>query len=896
MSAETGSRIEELLIETLEAAELEGGAALERVCGAHPEHATQLRRRWKELERMGLLEDAPGTEMPERLGEFRLLRRLGGGGMGVVYLAVQEPLGREVALKLVRPDQLFLPGLRERFLREVQIVARLQHPGIVPIYTFGKANGVPYFAMERVHGATFEEVLKSLENRRLDTLDGASLGRALVELMRAQGETPEPLDEWLYSGTWEQACLRIARLVADALAHVHARGAQHRDIKPSNVMLTPGGRVMLLDFGLAHGAGTDRLTRTATQLGSVPYLAPEMLQGGRDAATPQADIYALGVSLYQALCLRLPYDAPTATATMLAIAQGAPVAPRKRNAALSEDAQTVCLMAMDADPARRYATADAFARDLSNVLEHRPIDARPAGPARRLARWAERNPARAVASALALLIVLGGPLAWAWKEYSSNLALGAESARAKRNLASALSAVDKLFTRVADAQLARLPHMESFRRQLLEDALAFQRGLIADNANDANARTQQATTHERVARLLFDLGRYDEAGTAATEGIATLLPAAEAAAAPAAAAADAETPAERALDPDARHALALLYAFRSELSQRRGQLAESRLESRHTIGLARALRAARPESVPDALLLADALTTLGRTDASAGKNDDAAASFNEALQVLDSIEPAAELADRCAYLTAAVGVELGALLTGDNGSGIADPTSAEAIVRKALARFERLTSGDVPSLVYAGCVLRSTLASTLLYQERPDEAAPLLDVNEPVLRGLVQRFPTNVVFRETFSKHFNSRAHLAFVRGDTTGAVDGLREAVETMSELVVALPGSPESLSMLAVAENNLATIELRLAEPAKARELLESAVVHGEAARDLAPDSVIYRDRLSQHWFWLYDARRDTGDLDGAVIAIANSADLKKSEWRSAWEVAAHAPELAA
>jgi serine/threonine protein kinase len=183
-----------------------------------------LRRRWKELERMGLLQEAPGSEMPERLGEFRLLRRLGGGGMGVVYLAVQEPLGREVALKLVRPDQLFLPGLRERILREVQIIARLQHPGIVPIYTFGKAGGVPYFAMERVHGATLEELLSRLSGNRPEALDGPALGRALDQSMREQGDTPEALDEWLYAGSWEEVCLRIMRLVADALAHVHARG------------------------------------------------------------------------------------------------------------------------------------------------------------------------------------------------------------------------------------------------------------------------------------------------------------------------------------------------------------------------------------------------------------------------------------------------------------------------------------------------------------------------------------------------------------------------------------------------------------------------------------------------------------------------------------------------
>ncbi len=208
--ADTGDgRLNELMISALEALERGDAPAVEELVRANPAYAEHLRRRLALLADIGVLGGSSEAGPPKRLGEFEILGQLGAGGMGVVYRAREPRLGREVALKVVRPESMFFAGTRERFKREVETIARLQHPGIVPVYSVGEEQGIPYFTMELVAGKTVDEILKALAGRAASTLEGRDLA---PDRERAG---------YLFEGSWEASCLLVIEQVAEALEHAH---------------------------------------------------------------------------------------------------------------------------------------------------------------------------------------------------------------------------------------------------------------------------------------------------------------------------------------------------------------------------------------------------------------------------------------------------------------------------------------------------------------------------------------------------------------------------------------------------------------------------------------------------------------------------------------------------
>src|SRR5882672_702531 len=318
----------------------------------------------------------PSSGVPERLGNFRLIERLGAGGMGVVYRARDEVIDRDVALKLITPEHLFFNEARERFRREVESAAKLNHPGVVPVYSVGEEHGLPFFTMELVEGRSLAAVIEALRERAPQSLSGADLREAILGGARSFHDSSSSTDTTqAFAGTWVQACCRLALQVAEALQHAHERGVLHRDVKPSNIVITPSGRAMLLDFGLASDQQADRITRTGSQVGSLPYMPPERVRGGLSESDARGDVYSLGVSLFELLALRLPFARKTIQELISAISAGDHASLRELNPAVPWDAATVCSTAMERDPERRYATAGDFARDLRNLLELRPITA-----------------------------------------------------------------------------------------------------------------------------------------------------------------------------------------------------------------------------------------------------------------------------------------------------------------------------------------------------------------------------------------------------------------------------------------------------------------------------------------------------------------------------------------
>jgi WD40 repeat protein/tRNA A-37 threonylcarbamoyl transferase component Bud32 len=301
---------------------------------------------------------------------YEILGELGRGGMGVVYKARQVKLNRTVAVKMILAGPFTGPEDLTRFRTEAEAAARLQHPNIVQVHEVGEQDGRPYVVLEYV--------------------DGGGLAARL-------GGTPLPARE----------AAELVETLARAMHYAHSRGVVHRDLKPANVLLTADGAPKVSDFGLAKRLDqSDGPTLSGSVVGTPSYMAPEQAAGKSKEIGPAADVYALGAILYELLTGRPPFHAATPLDTLYQVVHQDPVPVRRLNPANHRDLETVCLMCLEKDSARRYPSALALTEDLRRFLTHRPILARPAAAWERGWRWCRRNPAVA-----ALLVVAVGLLA-----------------------------------------------------------------------------------------------------------------------------------------------------------------------------------------------------------------------------------------------------------------------------------------------------------------------------------------------------------------------------------------------------------------------------------------------------------------------------------------------------
>ncbi len=492
-------------------------AVLSELCDKHPEEARALERGVSLLRDVRLHPGPAADGLPERVGPFRLLRRLGAGGMGVVYLAAQENPTREVALKLVRPDQLWFEGYRERFTREIESAARLAHPSIAPVYEMGEHDGVPWFSQEYVIGAPLSELLANVPAHSPQTLTGADL-RSAMEAVMDEDAPASAWDEEFFRGTWVDVCLRIARQIADALQHAHERGVLHRDVKPSNILLTPGGRAVLVDFGLASLQGTERLTRSGAQLGSLHYMPPEQLDGRVRDIGPRSDVYSLGVTLYELLTLRAPYASQSVQRLRGLILEGHAPEPRRSNRAISRDVNVVVTCAMDPAIERRYETASEFAADLVAARAHRPIAARPAGLGLRMARWIHRHPTAATGIAAGFLIFMVAPTVFGVQSYLAaerqrdlNDELSSTLGQRDALLAATLDGFEDVIRWTAHDALSDVPGVQEERLEVIDKGLAIFSRVRDLRPEDSPVRLQQALMLRTRGNILSVLGREAEA-------------------------------------------------------------------------------------------------------------------------------------------------------------------------------------------------------------------------------------------------------------------------------------------------------------------------------------------------------------------------------------------------
>jgi len=380
--------------------------------------------------------NAAGRRRGDVLGDFEIIGEIGRGGMGVVYRARQLSLNRIVALKVL-PNTLGQTAKAvTRFKKEARAAAKMHHTNIVPVYSQGEHEGHFYYAMELVDGNSLAEVIRDDPARvrpgcqshahRRDGSDArieeetssgprsstAEGGQASLPRHAASaGDAPSTAD--IRSVRLRRQWGRLALLVsgaAEGLTHAHKQGVIHRDIKPQNLMLGTDGCLHIMDFGLARLLDEPSVTVTGEMLGTPAYMSPEQVGADRKKIDHRTDIYSLGVTLYELLTGRRPFEGATREQTIARIYADEPRPPRKLNPQTPIDLDTICMRAMEKDPRRRYQSAAEMAADLRRFAEDRPILSRRVSPIEKAVKWVRRHPAMTAIIFLGLTIAVGASL------------------------------------------------------------------------------------------------------------------------------------------------------------------------------------------------------------------------------------------------------------------------------------------------------------------------------------------------------------------------------------------------------------------------------------------------------------------------------------------------------
>jgi serine/threonine protein kinase/Flp pilus assembly protein TadD len=869
---------------------------IEAYAAPFPEHAAVIRNVLASLQLIRMPATGPDGMSSEPLsgylGDFRILREVGRGGMGIVYEAEQISLGRRVALKILPFAATMDPRHLQRFQNEARAAASLEHPHIVPVYGVGCERGVHYYAMKFIDGHSLAEViadfrekekrvsLKAAKDAKEDLNNPASfvpshlcVSPDLPQASPDQVTKPIAGLSTLRSTQSSNYFRQVAELgiqTAEALEHAHSLGIVHRDIKPANLMiesspLAPQGRgvggeglhLWITDFGLARTAADAGLTMTGDVLGTLRYMSPEQALAKHGLVDHRTDVYSLGVTLYELLTGTPAMKGKDREEILNAITLDEPQPPRALDSAIPPDLETIVLKALEKNPADRYATAPELADDLRRFLEHRPIQARRPSWGRVAAKWVRRH--RGLVGSLAGVttlsaVILVAGLIWhnaklrdaAEHEHDLVETANHQKAEADRKRAFARRAADKMYTRVVEKWLIDEPGSEALQREFLEEALRFYQELAAETDEDPGVQRELANAHRRMGEIFLKLGQPHKAEAALNKALAI------------AEALTAENPEQAEYEGD----LAYVYFQLGRLRSQTSRLSDSENAFRRCLNIHRK-QAAQSSSAPGPEI-AKALSQLG--------------------MVLVKTSQLSE---------------------------------AEEIFREARRVYERLTadSPDMPEHHISLGGALNNLAVLLVRMRKLDAARPLLEEAIAHQRTALQINPRNKEAIEFLKNHYSCLSGVLDFLGPKEEALNAARESLAAAELLVAQFPEIASYRSSLAQSQFGVGISQLKVDHFREAEDAFRSALATMEkAARDMpkAPFDSGFRaaihfelgvvlaatgrprDAVTEYQMVLEIKRDKSEALNNLALLLAQDLDAPSRDSARAVELANRAVEV--
>jgi serine/threonine-protein kinase len=862
---------------------------------------------------------SPRTEPGMR---YEVLRPHARGGLGVVSVARDAELGREVALKEMQGDYAEQPVIRERFLREAEITGGLEHPGVVPVYGLGRrADGRPYYAMRLIRGETLLEAANKL----------------------ARGEPGYTL----------RGLLTRFVAVCNAVAYAHSRGVIHRDLKPANVLLGPYGETLVVDWGLAKVVGRpaepgpgDRVveertllvtgnndgskTRAGTVMGTPAYMSPEQADGRPDEQGPATDVYGLGATLYAVLTGRGPIEGGETSAALERVRQGTWAAPREVKPSTPKPLDAICRKAMALRPADRYPSALALAADVDHWLADEPVSTYRETASQRLWRWGKRHkPLLAGATALLLSAVVAlaaGIVAVSREKQRTDVALEqarhetgrAEEALSRESQARQLTreALDEMSSQVIEDWLSRRGPLEPAQRTFLNKALAYYETFAAESGQSEEVRASVMEAHERIGRIRYRLGQHAEAEAADRRALDL------------AGSLAAEFPAT----PQYRQKLARIHHNLGTVLRETGRTQEAEAAYRNSLDLRRTLQRAFPdervyrhevamacnslgsllnegrpaEAEPvyrDALAILKPLVAefpavpdytralagtdygLGESLRKTGRGKEAEVGYQDALALLKPLAAALHTDPEYRVEMARTQNSLGVLFW-ENERGEA----AEAFYRDALATRNSLATDfpAVPDYRRGLADSYNNLANLLQNMGKAKEAEAAYRSNLAIMQALATDFPTVPAYRDRVGTTHGNLAELLKGMGRLKEAEAAYRDAVTVLRALAVEFPADAEYSALLANVQDGSAELALGRKEYSAARALLGEALTNVKKALGANAKSPFYRAVYCENRRLLATTLVDAGDHRGAAEAAAELVRGTKQPVSDAYKAA--------